>query len=466
MQSALERHQTVFLYAGIAAFSMPVGVLVARAENGVSLALMGIAGLAGIIVLASVSTRVLFLGWLAVAPFLQASADATTLGRALTWALYLTPALLMLVFTVIRRAEDVQLSFVDWLPAGYALYVFGSIALTTSLLTTNMFGTGKAYFLTVGIAVVAYYFLVVGPGRELTATSILATLLIGAGIQGFLAIVEYFTGWNVWNDTGWQHILGGGRVVSTLANPALLGLFLGTGISIAVAVLAWRGPRSLRRLSWITLLVCVPGLLATLTRGPILATAIGVVLLLLLGRTRLVGVGVLAVAALVIALMLPSFQRTDLYRERVAEKSNVQFREVIRDWSIKLAAQKPIFGWGYDSFDRVKNASGFNAEGVPIRNVLEYTSHDTYLTILVEYGTVGFLLLLTPFAIIGFQAIARARAPGQEQWWVAACLSSILVIFISASTFDARFFSFALMLPFVLLAVLRRATDAAASTIV
>jgi O-antigen ligase len=158
------------------------------------------------------------------------------------------------------------------------------------------------------------------------------------------------------------------------------------------------------------LLVGVPGLLATLTRGPILATAIAVVGLLVLGRTRIAGIGVLAVAALAIAIMLPSLKTTEIYRDRIAEQSNVQFRQVVQEWSIRLAAEKPLFGWGYGSFDRVKNASGFTAEGVPIRNILEYTSHDTYLTILVEYGGLGLLLLVLPFAIVGLKAVRRARA--------------------------------------------------------
>lgn len=459
-QSALQRRQAPLIYLGIAAISLPAGMLVARSQSGVSLPLIALTGLVGLVILASLPPSVLFIGWFALAPYLQSSADVSALGRLLTWALYTGPALLLLVLTVARRDQSARLSRVDFLPAAYAAYALASIALTTNLLRSNTVGTAKAFLVIVAIGAIVYYYLTIGPGSKVSSQLIFVALLVGAVVQGVLAMVEYATAWNLWHDTGWHGVLGGGRVVSTLANPGVLGMFLGTGIATAVAILTWRGPRTLRRLSWVVLAVAVPGLLATLTRGPILATAIAVVLLLLLGRARLLGFGVLVVGAVALVLLLPSFKKTDVYQNRVAEKSNVQFRQVIQDWSIRLAAQKPLFGWGYGSFDRVKNTSGFDAEGVPIRNVLEYTSHDTYLTILVELGGLGLLLLVAPFLYLGIKSIMRVRVRGPDSWLIAASLASLLVIFLSASTLDFRFFSLALALPFVFLAVLRRATAA------
>jgi O-antigen ligase len=200
--------------------------------------------------------------------------------------------------------------------------------------------------------------------------------------------------------------------------------------------------------------------MATLTRGPIVAAAVAVVGVLVLSRARLLGIGVLAISVLAVAFMLPTLRSTELYRDRVADSANVRFREVVRDWSLRLAAEKPVFGWGYGSFDRVKNTSGFHAEGVPIRNVLTYTSHDTYLTLLVELGLVGLLLFASPFLVLGFMGVARARAPGPDRWLLVAGLGSLLVIFLTANTLDFRFFSLAQVLPFVYLAILRRGTAA------
>ena len=114
-----------------------------------------------------------------------------------------------------------------------------------------------------------------------------------------------------------------------------------------------------------------------------------------------------------------------------------------------------MFGWGYGSFDRAKNTSGYSAVGMPIKNVLEYTSHSTYLTVLVELGGLG-LVFLGGFGILGAQALVRARAAFEYRWLVGGALGALLVLFLTASTIDFRFFSIAQMLPFLFLAILRR----------
>ncbi|WP_332699846.1 hypothetical protein, partial [Halalkalibacter lacteus] len=86
---------------------------------------------------------------------------------------------------------------------------------------------------------------------------------------------------NLWGDTHW-HEAGLARTVGTLVNPAVLGMFIGVGFVFALAVLAWDGPRRLRRLSWAMVIVGVPGLLFTLTRAPVLATAISAAAMLIL----------------------------------------------------------------------------------------------------------------------------------------------------------------------------------------
>ena len=83
-----------------------------------------------------------------------------------------------------------------------------------------------------------YYFLVVGPGRVVDTPTILLVLMVGACIQGVLATVESVTHWNLWGSYHWDKI-SGTRAVSTFANPAVLGVYLGIGIVIAVAILTW-----------------------------------------------------------------------------------------------------------------------------------------------------------------------------------------------------------------------------------
>src|SRR5205823_6547666 len=202
-----------------------------------------------------------------------------------------------------------------------------------------------------------------------------------------MAIVEWGSGWNLWHDTSWQG--ADARATATLANPAVTGAFIGVGIVVALAVLCWDGPATLRRLAIVMLVVGVPGLYATKTRGPILATAIAAALCLLLSaRSRLVGLAVLAFVALALTAFWPQIQSSSTYRNRFNNTQNVQARLVLQDVSIRLAERKPVFGWGYDSFDRVKYDVSVRSARIPVTQALQSTSHDTYLTILVEFGAV------------------------------------------------------------------------------
>lgn len=461
MTSALERRQTALVYLGIVVLSLYVGTTVARGQEELSKPLLALVGLMGLVLLTSVPPNVLFASWLFVAPLFQSAADLSSLGRALTWALYIAPALLMLVLTFVRREREhgVPMRLVDWLPAAYVGYVVASILLTTDDLESNPTGTGKAIFIIVGLGPVVYYFLTLGPGARIAPPLILGTVMAAGLVQGFFGLVEYATGWNLWSFTGWQRTVGGGRVVATLANPGVLGAFLGVAIVTAVAALIWRGPPRLRQLAWATIALCTPALLLTLTRGPILATLAVVVLLLVLGRARVLGVAVLLFSGLLLALLLPSLQNTETYKARVAQKATVELRVGIQDISLRLAEEKPVLGWGYGSFDRVKNASQISVEGIPVRSILETTSHNSYLTILVELGVIGLLLYATLFVVLGYRAL-RSRSRGPDRWILIASVGSLAVIAISASTLDFRFFSFVLMLPYVFLALLRRSTEA------
>jgi O-antigen ligase len=459
--AVLVRHQAFMVYVGAAVMSVAGGVLVARSQPGIALVLIAAIGLAGLAVLLSPPPAVVFLGWLALAPIFADAAQASALGRAGIWALYIAPAVLLGVITI-ARARAAAISVVDFLPAAYVAYVLASIVITSTALQANPLGTLRLVFLTVALGPVLYYFLTIGPGAAIPRAKVLLVLIAGAALQGVLALLELATHKNIWGFTAWQESAGGARAVSTLANPGILGMFLGVGIVLALAVLTWGGPRSLRRLSMLTLIVGVPGLLATLTRGPILATAVAAVLVLVLGRRRLLGVAVIASTVIVILALWPSIRATTVYQERGAERANVRVRAGLQDWSLQLAAQKPIFGWGYGSFDRVKNTSELTAAGgISIKYLLDSTSHNSYLTMLVETGVIGLLLYALPFLILAGRAMARARAPSPDGWVIAGTLASLFVIVLSAVTLDFRFFSFAQVLPWILLAILRGAPTTA-----
>src|SRR5204862_5340440 len=91
-------------------------------------------------------------------------------------------------------------------------------------------------------------------------------------VVALMGIVDHLTGWNLWHQTVWQ--AGGveagsgiSRATSTIG-PASLGTFLGIGIVFAIAILVWDGPQSLRRLSKVFIIIAIPAVYFTYTRGP------------------------------------------------------------------------------------------------------------------------------------------------------------------------------------------------------
>ncbi len=177
---------------------------------------------------------------------------------------------------------------------------------------------------------------------------------------------------------------------------------------------------------------------------------------LLSSRTRLIGVGAIVLAVLMLTLFWPQIKTSSVYQNRLDQPQNVQIRIVLQQVSIRLAEERPIFGWGYNSFDRVKYNVPVYSSSVPVSEALHYTSHNTFLTILVDYGGVGLMLFLLPFGPVLWRAWRRARIPSPSRWFYVAGLASIVVIEVNAVTLDYRFFSFVPVLAWLFLGLLRR----------
>ena len=414
------------------------------------LVVFAVAGLGLLAFALSLRPGFVFVSWLVMAPYLQEAADKSALGHSLSKLLYVLPVGLFVVWLATTRSDVVRPRVVDLLPAVFVAYSLVSLVLTDP----NWVGSVRSLLTILGPGVVGYYFAAFGPiGRD-PVRRVAHALLVSAVVLSLMAIFEFRTGWNLWHDTGWR--TGAvARSVATLGNPAVLGTFLGIAIAISAAVLAWNGPQQLRRLAWSVVALAPLGLFVTYTRGPILAAIVAVLPILLLTR-RGWHRSVIALGALgLVALMLwPRFESTHVYSARVANSSTIDTRVLIQQWSLDLAREKPVLGWGYGSFDRVKNQSRFSSGTFNRTAGLANTSHDTFLTILVELGLVGLVLWATPLVAAFLGILRGARA--QMDWEVAALLGTVIVYLVSALTFDMRFFSFVPALPWIAAGLARR----------
>jgi O-antigen ligase len=162
---------------------------------------------------------------------------------------------------------------------------------------------------------------------------------------------------------------------------------------------------------------------------------------------------------LVVTLFVASWNHlssSSLYRSRLGVTDTAETRLALQNLSIKLAEAKPLVGWGFGSFDTVKGSAGVTSDPSATVATRANTSHDTFLTILVELGILGCVVLLAPWIFIAGKAIKAARCPSPDRWVLVAALGSLGVYVISAGTFDMRFFSFVPMLGWLSVAIARR----------
>lgn len=398
-----------------------------------------------------------FAGWLLLAPLFQLAARSNPAGYYANNALYLAPPLLLALWTLTPRSGLRRRSArpIDVLPLAYLLLALTSLAFSSWAAKAGYRSSINQLYQNSGIGVIGYYFCAFGPVRGRLGHHFATGLLGGGFVVAVLAIVERATRWTLWGDQSTDTEF---RATATLSSPGVLGAFLGASIAVATAILLWHGPRSLRRLSLALLPVAVPALGFTLTRGPILATLVVVGTMIAARRSgaRWVWAGVAVLAAGVIVLQWGAITSSSLYHNRVAEKGNVQGRLLIDQWSIKLFERRPVAGYGYGSFNEVKNAAQLSPGNLPLAAGRDYTSHNTFLTILVELGAVGLALLALPWLKIPYDALkAVARRPVPDVWLAVGCAGIVGTYVLTGLTTDMRFFSIVPALTWIAVGLLR-----------
>ncbi len=410
--------------------------------------------LAILAVYATVRADLLFVGWLAVAPFIQESARETQIGWALTNVFYVLPIGVLLIRMLPSNTLARHLRWYDVLPAGYVCFILLSQAMVDSTqLSQPSFYTD---ILHAGILVgpPLYYICAFGPLQRLSPTHFAGALLSSCSAIAALGIYEHYTHWNLW---GQDLVDDPPRIIVTLSSPGILGAFYGAGIVTAVAILCWNGPQVLRRLSIVTLVLSVPAIFFTYTRAGVIATVVVTAILVATRpRARVIGAALAVLAAFVLFIGWGDISRSSLYQQRASDVANVQGRSVIAKASLELATERPLVGWGYGQFDEAKRNVDIDTGSVSQASLYRYTSHNTYLTILVELGVIGFVLAFLTWLIVVWSTIRRLPTMPYPPWFTHSLLAMIGVVALTALTTDMRFFSFVPGLAWVAVGLLRR----------
>jgi O-Antigen ligase len=391
----------------------------------------------------------LFVGWLFCAPLVEGASGGQHYGHAFFKYLFFVPPLILAARMAMGAVRRPHLWVIDALPALYLAYILVRGRLLPSEFAGNEASLRGIYGV-VGIAVLGYYFTAFGETSDQFPMKVARTLLWSGVVVASFALIDAATGWNLWHNT-----TGGNgqvrRVSATLDGPVPLGTFLATGLAFAVAILVWKGPRPLRLPARLLIGLSVPALYFTYTRGPILGVAVvAVSMALIANRARWPSLLVLTVVGVLLFAIWHDISSSTIYKERLGVTSTVTVREAIQHESVELFREKPVFGWGYNTFDRVKLTLPN-----PDPNLKTETSHDTYLTVLVELGVTGLVLLLLPWVVVAWRAVAAGRRRLADPWIIGGCVGTVVAFAIGALTYDARFFSFTSALPWIVLGLAR-----------
>jgi O-antigen ligase len=392
----------------------------------------------------------LFVGWLFSAPFVDGASAGPHSGHTFYKYLFLVPPVILVARMATGGLRRPRLWIIDVLPALYLAYIVVRVQLLPSDFTGGE-ANNRAIYATVGIGIIGYYFAGFGRTGDRFPVRVASSLLWGAIIVAVLALVDAATGWNLWNTVEAGEGTATRRVVSTFTSPGALGAYIGAGVVFSVAILAWKGPRSLRLPAILLIPLSIPALFFTYSRGPVLGAAVvAVFILLVANRARLPSLLVFATVAILAFAVWQQISSSTVYRGRLGVTETVTTRQEIQRVTLELIRQKPVFGWGYNTFDKAKLT-------VPSRDPRfdELSSHSTFLTVLAELGVVGLTLLLLPWFVIGYRAVSAAWRGQAEKWIVGACVGIPAAYALGALTYDTRFFSLVTALPWIALGVAR-----------
>lgn len=334
--------------------------------------------------------------WVVVAPFIV-TVEAGGLGRKGYWLIHRALPVIALAVVVIggrigvHRRRLHRLGFPELLMAGYLAASLISVWYTSLDPLANTYRVYDWIFIPM-----CFYIMVrlLRPDEE-DLRRLMPALV-------FLVVSQALFGILQWVEPGllpepWLNKLGQ-RTTGSLQHPnayAVTMLFAG--------VLLLNAGGTLRRIPrWMGVSVFVLGALmvaGTFSRAAWLAGIVVVLALLMSQRSLAVRILAVTVPVLVILAMTGVLAAvTDQAESRISSAESEQSalsRLPVVLASVRMIEQRPVFGWGYENFDRFDRQFQGSVGDLVVPD-RDHASHNVYLTILAEQGLVGFALYISP----------------------------------------------------------------------
>ncbi len=215
-----------------------------------------------------------------------------------------------------------------------------------------------------------------------------------------------------------------GRVRGPMVQSARFGVYVIICLTAAWMLLMWRKrwgrPGQLLMIGMLPLYLLVVA--GTYTRSVWMGMGLAALIVLgltLRGRWRPVVVGYLIAAALVVAFVkrdsLVAFQRGE--REAAVTRESTYMRAAFAYVSWQMFKQRPLAGFGFNQFRmQSQNYLADRSTDIRLEAIRGYIHHNTFLSILVDTGLIGFVLFVT--IVIGsfYCAWKLWRDPDAPEW--------------------------------------------------
>lgn len=216
----------------------------------------------------------------------------------------------------------------------------------------------------------------------------------------------------------------------------VLGAALPFAIWLLVETTGWR-----RLTAGVTIGLLTAGIVLSLSRGAVLAVAVGVMFHAVSERRHrrllIVAVTLGAMSALIFVQSNPERVAAGLSAKEYVAQDNVDTRLVAWNGAIQLAAENPLLGIGPGNFGLYY----YEISGNPIGTFALAVAHNSYLDVASELGFIGLLLFLS-FIVLSFVRLSTASARGLGPPGLASLVrTSLVIILICFLTMSEQYFA-------------------------
>jgi len=354
-------------------------------------------------------------------------------GPILFWGLHRVMIVTALGIALLQIGAKARRT-IKWHPGEIGMILFLTLLAVDILLSPNRFESLLGFFDRLVVPFAMYFLVRVCAPGDKDLERFVPVALVTTVIQAAIGIISWFSPGTLpaWRD------LEGLRVVGSFLNPAV---YTSTLIFLSIFLLNYATTRLRGWFETVCLLTvglaffCV---FLSFSRGSWLGGAF-VVLGLSFLYPKLVGRS--ALLLVLVGLLASGLFSRELSwaSQRLHQEASAENRVVGAAASLRMAAAKPWFGWGYNRYDEYFLPFKQSTAGIPVRS--EIGSHNTYLTLLAENGVIGLGLYLFPIGWLLVRSIRVWRfLPPQNTFqnrrWLALLWLYVLDHFVVTSFMD------------------------------